>query len=97
MAAAHWREVVAVDRGRAGGDRACRALSAIVFVSGDTMLGRYLGRDHLQQVELGCDLEQRAGVLGQLMHLPHVASHHAYLEPPGQSAGGFHPLAQGLQ
>jgi hypothetical protein len=32
-------------------------------------------------------LEQRAGVLGRLMHLPHVAGHHGYLKPPEQPAG----------
>jgi hypothetical protein len=42
-------------------------------------------------------LEQRAAVLGRLMHFPHVAGYHAYLESPGLSAGGFQPLAQGLQ
>jgi hypothetical protein len=31
------------------------------------------------------------------MHFPHVAGYHAYLESPGLSAGGFQPLAQGLQ
>jgi hypothetical protein len=31
------------------------------------------------------------------MHLSYVAGHHAYLEPSGQYAGGFHPFAQGLQ
>ena len=42
-----------------------------------------MGRNHLQQVELRRHLEQRAGVLGRLMHLPHITGHHAYLEPPG--------------
>jgi hypothetical protein len=38
-------------------------------------------RYHLQQIELGGHPEQRAGVLGQLMHTTHVASHHFCPEP----------------
>ena len=31
------------------------------------------------------------------MHLPHVAGHRTYLEPPERATSGFHPLAQSLQ
>ena len=89
MSAARWRKVVSVNRGRTGGDRTCRALSAVVLVAGDAVLRCHRWRDHFQQIELRRHLEQRAGVLGRPMHLPHVAGHHAYLNPPRRPPADF--------
>jgi len=70
---AHRREAVAVDRRRAGGDRAGRPLRRVVLVAGDAVLRRDAGRDHLEQVELRGHLEQRALELGCTVQSPHVA------------------------
>ena len=44
----------------------------IVFVFTDTLLGRYSGRRHLQQIELGSHLKQRAGIGCVDMQVLHI-------------------------
>ena len=56
----------------------------VVFITGHTILRSDCWRDHLQEVELRRNLEQRTRIYRELMHLPHVAGHYADLELAGQ-------------
>ena len=69
----HRREVVAPDGRRAGGHRAGRPLGVVAGIARHTVLGRDLGADHLEQVELRRDLEQRALVGRVGVHRADVA------------------------
>jgi glycosyltransferase involved in cell wall biosynthesis len=58
-----WCEVVAIDRGCTGSNGARRALCAVILVTGDAVFGSHVGRNHLQQIELGGHLKERTLVL----------------------------------
>ena len=90
-------EVVAVDRRRAGGDRAGWPLSMVVLVSGDAMLRGDRRAGRLQRVELGRDLEQRALVFRRAVQLADVALDNAELEPAARGVGHRRAFAQRLQ
>src|ERR1700678_3503186 len=97
MASTYRCEVIAVNRGRASGNRTRWTLSMVVLVDGDAVFRRDSGPGHLQHIELRGYLKQGAGVLGQAMHLPDVAGDHARLETAHQATGGWPPLVKGLR
>ena len=70
---AHRGEIVPEDRRGTSSDGTCRALGVVELVSGHTVFGGDFRSYHLQQVELGCHLEQCPGVFWGRMKLSNIA------------------------
>ena len=66
--------IVTVDRAGACRHRARRPLGPIVGVAGDAGLGADVGAHHLEQVELGGHLNQRAALFGRQVELANIAA-----------------------
>ena len=70
---------------------------AVVLIARDPVLGGHLGRDHLQQVELRGNLEQRTCQLGRQVQAADIGSDVADLQRARQRPGSQRPGPQGLQ
>ena len=90
-------EIIPVYGRRAGGDGAGGTLGVIMLVARHAMLGGHVRRNHFQQVELGGDLEHRAGIFSGLVQVLHVADDDAGLEPSGGIDRGFCLVAESFQ
>ena len=58
----------------------------VALIAGDAIVRGHFRPDHFQEVELGGHLEDCAGILGHLVHGPHVADDHTDLSRPVNGA-----------
>ena len=79
-AAIDGHKIVPVDRRCASSDGACWPLSPIVLITGDTLFWRNIRTDHLEQVELRRDLEERAAIFRRLVQSANVTRHCSKLD-----------------